>query len=523
MPVVPDKHSYGGPTRRTVLTSLGALALAPGRAGAQNAQTPQALIQLALGDGQRFDPALIPDIARQFARRPFVPPPNDLPEAFSNLNYEQYVGIKALPSALIWGDGRGISVEPLHRGFVFTNPVALYLVEDGLVRRVAYERSQFEYGRLNVPANLPDMGFSGFRLFSTFGNGHPVDFAIVQGATFFRALAREQNYGVVARALTLKPAEARGEEFPVFRAFWLERPTPGTNTITLHGIMDSESTTGAVRMTFRPGEMTIVDVETTLFPRVNLEHVGLGGMGSTYLFGPNDRRNVDDTRPAVYESSGLQMLNGRGEWLWRPLQNPETLQISAFLDASPRGFGLVQRERSYEAFQDDEQRYERRPSLWIEPLGDWGQGSVQLLEIPNDSEINDNVLAYWRPKAVVAAGSEFPLAYRQYWCWLPPERPPLATVAGTRTGRGSANRRRRFAIDFSGDGLGENLPADLKPTLTVAPGTVQNLRMWHYPERRTVRVGFELDPGSENACEMRLILEAGGKPNSETWLYRWTP
>ena len=525
VPVVPDKHSHRGPSRRAIVTSLGAsaLALAPSYARAQNAQSPQALIQLGMGDGQRFDPALILDIARQLARRPFVPPSNDLPDVFASLNYEQYVGIKALPGAHLWGDGRGISVEPLHRGFVFTNPVSLFLVENGLVRRVAYDRSQFEYGRLNVPPSLPDIGFSGFRLYSSFGNGHPVDFAIVQGATFFRALARGQNYGVVARALTLKPAEARGEEFPIFRAFWLERPTPAANVITMHGIIDSESTAGAVRMTFRPGEMTIVDVETSLFPRVNLEHVGVGGMGATYLFGPNDRRNVDDTRPAVYDSSGLEMLNGRGEWLWRPLQNPETLQISAFVDASPRGFGLIQRERSYEAFQDDEQHYELRPSLWIEPLGDWGQGSVQLLEIPTDSEINDNVLAYWRPKAPVPAGSELSLAYRQYWCWLAPERPPLATVATTRVGRGSTGRRRRFAIDFAGDVLGESPASDLKPTLTVAPGTVQNLRAWPYPERRTVRVAFELDPGNENACEMRLILEAGGKPISETWLYRWTP
>src|SRR5215218_5532835 len=525
VPVVPDKHSHRGPSRRVIVTSLGAsaLALAPSYARAQNAQSPQALIQLGMGDGQRFDPALILDIARQLARRPFVPPSNDLPDVFASLNYEQYVGIKALPGAHLWGDGRGISVEPLHRGFVFTNPVSLFLVETGLVRRVAYDRSQFEYGRLNVPPSLPDIGFSGFRLYSSFGNGHPVDFAIVQGATFFRALARGQNYGAIARALTLKPAEARGEEFPIFRAFWLERPTLGSNSITIHGVIDSESTTGAMRMTFRPGDMTIVDVETTLFPRVNLEHVGLGAIASTYFYGPNDLLNSDDIRPAVYESSGLQMLNGSGEWLWRPLHNPETLQISAFVDSSPRGFGLLQRERSYETFQDDDQHFERRPSLWIEPLGDWGQGSVQLLEIPTDAEINDNILTYWRPKAPIAAGSEVAVAYRQYWGWNSPERPPLATVSATRSGRGSGGRRRRFTVDFSGDALGDNLPADLKSVLTVGPGTFQNLKLLPYPERKTVRVAFELDPGNENACEMRLILEAGGKPISETWLYRWTP
>jgi glucans biosynthesis protein len=246
-------------------------------------------------------------------------------------------------------------------------------------------------------------------------------------------------------------------------------------------------------------------------------------MNSTYLFGSNDRRNVDDARPAVYESAGLQMLNGQGEWLWRPLNNPETLQISAFVDNAPRGFGLIQRERSYEAFQDDDQRFERRPTLWIEPIGEWGQGSVQLIEIPSDAEINDNIIAYWRPKAVMAVGSEVAVAYRQYWCWQPPERPPLATVAVTRVGRGFVGRRRRFFVDFTGDNLIDPIRADLKPVLTVGPGSIHFLRAWPYPERKTVRVSFDLDPGNENACEMRLILEAGGKPISETWLYRWTP
>lgn len=499
--------------------SVAALASAQGL----RAQTPQATIYARMGDNQRFDPAVVLDIARQLSKKPFAPPPNDLPDFFSNLNYDQYVAIKPRQPP-IWGnDGRGIAVEPLHRGFVFTNPVDLYLVEDGAVRRIGYNPSQFDFGRPNVPNNIGDIGFSGFRLIATPGDGRPFDFALVQGATFFRAVAKGQNFGATARALTLKPADPKGEEFPIFRAFWLERPTAGSNSITVHGVIDSDSTTGAVRMTFRPGDMTIIDVETTLFPRVNLDHVGLGGIGSTYFYGPNDRRNADDIRPAVYESSGLQILNGQGEWLWRPLHNPEALQISAFVDAAPRGFGLLQRDRAYEVFQDDDQRFERRPSLWIEPLGDWGQGGVQLLEIPTDAEINDNILAYWRPKAPMLANTEVSFAYRQYWCWSPPERPPLAAVSATRVGRGTTGRRRRFAVDFSTEALGDNLPADLKSVLTVGPGTFQNLKNWVYPERKSVRVAFELDPGNENACEMRLILEAGGKPISETWLYRWTP
>ena len=510
--------------RREVLALLGATAAALPLSRAHGQTPVQAVVQNLLGDGQRFDPGGVAEAARILSRRPFAPLPNDLPEAFSALNYEQYVAIKPRAEARIWGgEGRGFTMDPLHRGFVFSNPVSLFSVEDGVVRRIAYDRGRFDFGRLNAPANLPDIGFSGFRLYTTFGNGQSVEFALVQGATFFRALARGQNFGLVARGLTLRQAETRGEEFPAFRAFWLERPAPGSNALVVHGLMDSESASGAVRMTFRPGEMTIVDVETTLFPRVNLEHVGIGGMGGTYLFGANDRRNIDDARPAVHEISGLQVLNGQGEWLWRPIHNPETLQISAFLDNNPRGFGLLQRERDYAAFQDDDQRFERRPSLWIEPIGEWGPGAVQLIEIPSDSEVNDNILAYWRPRAPLAAGSEVSLAYRQFWCWSPPERPPLASVAVTRVGRGSSGRRRRFFIDFVGDILGNGPLQDFKPVLTTSPGSIHGLRVVPYPDRRTMRLSFELDPGNDNACEMRLLLEAAGKPISETWLYRWTP
>ena len=518
-----DAHT-AGPSRRAALAlAAGAGAAALARAAVAQQPTPATLIQNAFAEGQRFSAAGVADLARTLSRSAFVRPPNDLPDAFAGLNFEQYIGIKSLPAARIWeGEGRGFVVEPLPRGFVFSTGVTLFTVEDGQVRRLVFDRRRFDFGALNVPANTPDLGFSGFRLLSAAGGAQPFDFAIIQGATFFRALARGQNYGIVTRALTLKPAETRGEEFPIFRAFWLERPAAGTNAVVVHGLIDSESVAGAVRMTFRPGEMTIVDVETTLFPRVNLEHVGLGGMGATFLHGPNVRRATDDVRPAVYEASGLQIWNGQGEWLWRPLNNPDTLQISAFLDDNPKGFGLLQRERDFTSFGDDAQHFERRPSLWIEPIGEWAQGVVQLLEIPSDSEINDNILAYWRPRTPMAAGSEVTVAYRQFWCWAPPERPGLAAVTATRSGRGSGGRRRRFLVEFTGDSLVAPTP-EVRPLVSAGPGTIANIRSWSYPERKTVRVAFELDPGGESACEMRLLLQSGTKPLSETWLYRWTP
>jgi glucans biosynthesis protein len=178
--------------------------------------------------------------------------------------------------------------------------------------------------------------------------------------------------------------------------------------------------------------------------------------------------------------------------------------------------------RDPSAFQDDDQRFDQRPSLWIEPIGEWAEGAVQLIEIPNDSEINDNILAYWRPKAPMPAGGEVSFAYRQFWCWTPPERPALASVTSTRQGRGSGGRRRRFVVEFAGENLAATIP-DLDAALTTSPGGISAKKVWCYPERKIVRIAFELDPGGESACELRLLLQAGAKPLSETWLYRWTP
>ena len=517
-PFVPHRREVIG----ALATGAAALTLWSGPAQAQPASL-SAVIQSVLGEGNAFTPAALTDLARAISKRPFAPPATDIPEPFANLNYERYVGIQMKPSERVWvGENRGFVAEPLARGFVFNTPVTLFTVEDAQIKRIGYDRNQFEFGDINIPPNAPDPGFSGLRLYATDGRGGADLFALLQGATFFRALAKGQNFGTIARALTLKPAEQRGEEFPTFRALWIEKPGPGANALVVHGLFDSESVTGTVRMTMRPGDQTIVDIETTLFPRVALEHVGLGGAATSFLFSPNVRVTMDDMRPGAYEASGLSILNGQGEWIWRPLNNPDTLQVSAFLDDNPKGFGLLQRERDFATFQDDMQRPELRPSLWIEPIGDWSQGVVQLVEIPSESEVNDNILAYWRPRTPMAAGSEISLAYRQFWCWTPPERPPLATVSSTRSGRGSGGRRRRFIVEFTGDGLAAAI-ADLRPALSSGPGTIQNARHWAYPDRKLVRVAFELDPGGESACEMRLVLQAGARPLSETWLYRWTP
>ncbi|HEX2278840.1 MAG TPA: glucan biosynthesis protein, partial [Candidatus Tectomicrobia bacterium] len=321
----------------------------------------------------------------------------------------------------------------------------------------------------------------------------------------------------------LKTGSTEGEEFPFFRTFWIEQPPADASAVVVHALLDSESTTGAYRFTIRPGDSTVMDVEMTLYPRTELKEVGLAPLTSMFFFAPNDRVGVDDFRPAVHDSEGLAIWNGRGEWLWRPLTNPETLQISAFIDNNPRGFGLLQRHRSFEDYQDLEAHYERRPSLWVEAIGDWGSGVVQLVEIPSNSEANDNVVAFWRPSQPLAAQAEYRFTYRLHWCWAPPVMPSRATTAETRVGAGAEKGTRRFAIDFVGGRLGEFKPDDpVTPAVTTSAGSVQHLVAQPNPATGGWRVSFILVPDSAVLCELRCTLQLREELLSEVWSYRWT-
>jgi glucans biosynthesis protein len=507
--------------RRDVLQWAGGAAvslLAPASASAQPSPPDE---KNAI---QPFSSNLVVDAARALASKSFSAPSADLPGPLTGLSYEAYVAIHAKPEGMIWAnDPGGFVLEPLHRGFVFTTPMQINLVEDGLSRRLSYDAAHFVFGGVNMSAPPTDLDFSGFRVLHKGDDGKLNEIAIFQGASFFRSLAPGQNFGVTARGLSIRAGDPRGEEFPFFRAVWIEKPTRAGNVLVIHALLDSESATGAYRLTLRPGEAVIIDTECVLFPRVDIDNIGLATMSGTNLFSPLDRRGVDDVRGAAAEVCGLQMLTGAGEWVWRPVANRSKLQISEFVDQNPRGFGFLQRVRGFNAFNDDVQHWERRPSLWIEPIGDWGPGSIELLEIPSDAEPAQNIIAFWRVKKGLAKGQSFEFAYRQFWCWSPPTSPPNAVAIGARGGRGSLPKHRRFQVDFEADLLGDAArAADVKANLTANPGKIAWVRLSPAPDQKRLRVLFDLDPAGETACELRLTLESQGAPVSETWLYRWT-
>lgn len=471
-----------------------------------------------------FEAAAVRSYARDLAQKPYKAPDNRLPDVLKDLTYDRYRMIRFKPDQAIWrAEGLPFQLQLFHRGFYYANRVDLFEVKDGLASRILYSNAMFTFGDQPVPDISGDLGFAGFRIHGPINKPDYFDeIGVFLGASYFRAVAKNQAYGLSARGLSLKTADPAGEEFPNFKSFWIERPAKGANSLVVHALLDSESAAAAFRFTIRPGETTIYDIETTLFPRVQIDQPGLATLTSMFFFGPNDRGGVDDFRPAVHDSDGLAIQNGRGEQLWRPLSNPADLQVSAFVDNNPRGFGLMQRERNFHRYEDLEARYEKRPSAWVEPIGDWGEGEVRLVEIPTSTEINDNIVAFWRPRNPTRAKGEYPYTYRVHWGSMIPKPLPLAKTIATRIGAGTEDTR-QIVIDFAGENLKAVPPADIKAQVAADKGNVRNVVVHANPEVSGTRLSFQLAAGNEKAIELRAQLTRGDDPLSEAWLYRWTP
>ncbi|WP_291005852.1 glucan biosynthesis protein G [Hyphomicrobium sp.] len=490
------------------------------RAGALS----RALAEPVTDSATAFSPTLVQNIAQQLSTSEFASPSLTLPDSFKQLSYDQFRDVRFRTEQAIWrGDKIDFELQLLPMGWLYNTPVEVWLVDGGSAKRLKADSNLFSLGPL-IKAAGPGApyGFSGFRVHGPINRPDYFDeYVVFQGASYFRAVGRGQLYGMSARGLAINTARPGGEEFPLFRSFWIEKPKPGERSIVIHAVLDSESTTGAYRFQAEPGEATTIDVEATLYPRRQLTHVGIGPLTSMYLHGPGHHRIDDDFRPAVHDSDGLAIYNGNSECIWRPLTNPRTLQTSAFLDSNVKGFGLCQRARSFHSYEDLEARYERRPTVWIEPKGTWGAGYVELIEIPTSEEIHDNIVAYWKPAKGLEPGTPFSFSYRMYWTNTLPIAWSGASAAATRVGRGKLEGATKFVVDFTGPALTgqRQMPVAV---VTAYPGTVSDISVHENPEANGVRVSFELDPGGTELSELRLALRLGDQQISETWLYRWT-
>jgi len=471
-----------------------------------------------------FSADTVRDIARDLARHSYRAPRQDLPAAIDKLDFDGYRSIAYRPEQALWhGENLNFDVEFFPRGFLYRPRIEIYEVKDGKSAPVPYNPDLFSYAdqRLRV---TDDLGFAGLRLRTPINTpGVMEEFTVFLGASYFRAIAKDQNYGLSARGFADGTGDPKGEEFALFRAFWIEKPQPGVNAVVVHALLDSPSVAGAFTFTIRPGDTTVFDVQTTLFPRTTMTESGIAALTGMFYFDTNDHQRVDDWRPAAHDSEALQIWTGTGQQLWRPLVNPVDVRFSAFSDTSPRGFGLMQRKRSFHDFEDLALNYQKRPSLWIEPIGDWGPGSVDLVEIPTPNEVNDNIVSFWRPKDGLQAGHEYTYTYRMHWGWDTPTATKLARVGSTMVGDVTDDKQARFfAIDFSGGPL-----TDAKPDTHfhliphTSAGTIRNLVVEPNPYIKGWRTTFEFAPGDAKAADLQCVLSDDTGPLSEQWVYRW--
>ena len=348
-------------------------------------------------------------LAQQRAQNAYEAGSAKLPAAIAHLTYDQYQGIHFRRADALWRNQSLYEVQFFHRGFNFDRRVGISEVVDGTVRSVPYNPTWFDFGKVvRQPGKLPrDLGYAGFRIhYPLHTPGYKDELIVFLGASFFRVLGRNQEYGLTARGLAINTAAKNGEEFPWFTDFWLVRPTdPEQRTLTLYALLDSDSISGAYQFIVRPGSITQVEVTSTLYPRRAIQKLGIAPLISMFLYGadPSGHR-FDDYRPQVHDSDGFMAQTGTGEWLWRPLSNPRELRINRFMDQQPHGFGLIQRDRNFSDYQDPVARFQRRPSYWIQPQGDWGKGGAELVEIPSDESIHDNIALYWVPEQPITAG-----------------------------------------------------------------------------------------------------------------------
>jgi len=483
---------------------------------------------LGAGHAQAFGLDDVSAQASKLAASAYRKPSVSLPAALKALDYDQLRDIRFRPDRALWRNLKlPFEIMFFHRGGVYEDAVVVHEVTPQGLRDVAFDPDAFDYGRNKIDRNeLKGLGLAGFRVhFSVNTPQYKDEVLVFLGASYFRGLGAGQRFGLSARGLAIDTAENSGEEFPRFVEFWIDRPLATAKELTIYALLDSPRATGAYRFVLRPGTTTALEVDGKLFLRKNVAKLGLAPLTSMFFFGANQRSGRDDYRPEVHDSDGLSIREANNNWIWRPLVNPKRLLVTSFALSDPGGFGLMQRGRSFDRYQDLETRYDLRPSAWVEPKGAWGPGRVELVQIPVPDETNDNIVAYWVPDGQPKPGEAFAYGYRVLWQKDREVRPPVAWVRETRRGRGYARNEDaslEFHVDFEGGALNRLPPnAAVDATLWIDGNAELLEKRTQFNEvtggrRFTVRFR-RLD--KSKPVELRAYLARGKETLSETWSY----
>lgn len=512
------------PSRRNTLALLlSSCALGLGPALAQTAPPRQ----------QSFGYEDVVSLARQLGERPFDPDAASIPAELSQLTYDDYREIRLRRDRAFWREGGSdYRLLPFHLGFLHNKPVQLHVIRYGTALPIPFTTSLFEYGKVATPKGLsPSLGFAGFAVTTTLNDPRVQDEVIsFLGASYFRLIGRGHHYGLSARSLALDIGGAQPEEFPFMRALWLEEPSRDSSDLVIYALLDSPSVAGAYRYVVRPGQDTHVDVTATIIPRKSIERLGIAPLTSMFQAGEGDLAQRSDFRPEIHDSDGLMMQAGSGEWIWRPLRNPNSLRISSFSDKNPRGFGLMQRDRDFGNYQDLEAHYHARPGYWVEPQGEWGEGRIDLIEIPTDNEAFDNIGACWIPKTALPVGQVSAFRYRITALSTTDRLHGYAQTqhsfngSDLEDGHVEGHGTKRFIVDFAGGDLRYHLsaPDRVEIEASVTAGAITGTIVQPNAAAGGFRAIVDARLPDGETAELRMYLKARGQTLSETWTSTWT-
>jgi glucans biosynthesis protein len=531
------RHPKSLPNRRAVLLGGGATLLLLSSTSLSTAVFAQGQDQAAAAP---FDFELFTARMKDLAALPYEAPAFELPEAYQGLDYDAYRHIQFRPDHALWAeDGLGFHVHAFHPGWLFKEPVKLFELKDGTATPVQFGAADFDYHDKDIEERVAGStfpGVAGIRINYPLNDPDKMsELVSFLGASYFRALGRDNIYGLSARGLLLNSWLDGPEEFPRFSEFYVERPSVAGGPVTVYAALESPSVTGAYRFVITPGgeaeQATIMDVTARLNFREDIKELGIAPLTSMFLFAEANRAGFDDYRAQVHDSNGLLIERETGEVMWRALNNSATLGNSYLWENNPKAFGLYQRGRDFSAYQDAGAHYERRPSLRVEPVGSWGQGSIRLIEIPAELEVDDNIGAFWIPAEPALAGQSREFGYRLLWGDLNPDKNGrLGYVAETRAGAGgvsgvtNAMNLRKFVVDFQGGELAD-IPAETPPDVvaTVSGGVAQHTVLSRIDANGAWRLVFDVETDETAPLELRAYLVGSGRQLTETWLYQWRP
>ena len=504
---------------------LGAATLA----GAEPAIAKQPKPGLSFGPAHPFSYDALKKRAKKLAGEAYTPDNPPAADIVQSIDFDVSQKIKFRPEFALWPAGPGnFPVRFFHLDKFVGMPVKISVVAGNAAREIVYSPRYFDYDGTGLDKKLPaNLGFSGFRVMN--GPNIETDWLAFRGASYFRSSGAENQYGASARGIAVDTALSTREEFPRFSEFWLVE-TPRGPSVTIYALLEGPSITGAYKFEASRGDGVLTAIHADLFARADIQRLGIASLTSMYWYSESNYRQRNDWRPAIHDSDGLSLWTGAGEHIWRPLNDPPSIQTNSFQDTNPKGFGLLQRDRSFDDYQDDGAFYNKRPSLWIEPGGNWGQGVVQLVEIPTDDEVHDNIVCYWQPKAPVQAGSALTIDYKLYWRSDEQFPTRLAKVVATRVGRGgipgsSAPKDKvKFVIDFEGGPLAEMAQRfDVKPILSLSRSQPDNAYVIKVVGTSRWRAFFDVAVSGKDPLDMRCFLKLGDKTLTETWLYQYFP